>query len=94
MFTMLFLIKYGKRPLHFFGVVGGLMTTVGFFVLVYLSVLRFSGQRIGDRPLLNFGTLFFLGGLQIFFTGFIADLIINISHKQTVHFPIKYSTDK
>jgi len=84
LFTMLFLMKYGKRPLHFFGVFGGLLFTLGFIVLLYLSYLKFfQGQAIGNRPLLLFGVLLVLTGLQIFFTGFIADLIIHISQKNS-----------
>ena len=81
LFTMLFLSRYAKRPLHFFGVFGGILLLVGFVILIYLSYLRFQGERIGNRPLLLFGILLVLTGLQIFFTGFIADLIIHISQK-------------
>ena len=81
LFTMLFLMKYAKRPLHFFGVFGGVLLIFGFVILLYLSYLRFQGERIGDRPLLLFGILLVLTGLQIFFTGFIADLILHLSQK-------------
>jgi len=95
-FTMLFLSKYGKRPLHFFGTVGGIMIMVGFVVLTYLTILRLGGEEIGRRPLLIFGVLFMLGGIQVFFTGFLADLMINLSHKreaeETDKFLLKYSS--
>ncbi len=82
LFTMIFLMKYAKRPLHFFGVFGGLLFTAGFMILAYLSYLRFLGERIGNRPLLLFGILLVLSGLQIFFTGFIADLFLHIASKR------------
>jgi glycosyltransferase involved in cell wall biosynthesis len=94
MFSMLFLIKYSQRPLHFFGFVGGGMTTLGLLILSYLTILKLLGERIGDRPLLIFGVLFFLAGLQIFFTGFIAELITNMREKNDLHFPLKYTSDK
>ena len=100
LFTVIFLIKFGKRPLHFFGFIGGLFTLIGFITLSYLSYLRFTGETIGDRPLLLFGILFLIAGLQIFFTGFLADLMINIIHSsgsnesENTHFPLKYSSDK
>lgn len=81
MFSMLFLTKYAKRPLHFFGMVGGIVSTIGLFILLYLSILRFMGERIGTRPLLVFGVLLVLAGFQILFTGFLADLILHISEK-------------
>ncbi|EKD86462.1 MAG: Undecaprenol glycosyltransferase [uncultured bacterium] len=84
MFTILFLTKYAKRPLHFFGLFGGAISLIGFFILIYLSIIHFLGQRIGDRPLLIFGMLLVLAGFQVLFTGFIADLIININEKRNL----------
>lgn len=81
MFTILFLTRYAKRPLHFFGTVGAILGTIGFFILLYLSVLHFMGEAIGTRPLLVFGMLLVLAGFQLLFTGFLADLILHISEK-------------
>ena len=81
MFTILFLTKYAKRPLHFFGFVGGIISTIGFFIIIYLSILHFMGEAIGQRPLLTFGMLLMLAGLQLLFTGLLADLILHISEK-------------
>lgn len=80
-FTMLFLSKYSQRPLHFFGTVGTLSLVAGFLVLVYLSILRFQGKTIGDRPLLLLGILLVLTGLQVLFTGFLADLLLHLSSR-------------
>lgn len=99
MFTIIFLVKYGKRPLHFFGIIGGSLAFIGILILSYLTILRFSGETIGGRPLLFFGMLLVLAGFQIFFTGFLAELMINISHakelsgKDSLHFPIKFSKE-
>ncbi len=92
-FTILFLARYSKRPLHFFGMAGGSLLSVGFIVLLYLSILRLQGESIGRRPLLLFGVLLVLVGLQVFFTGFLAELITNISQNSKVHYHIKYSSD-
>ncbi|MBA3724203.1 MAG: glycosyltransferase family 2 protein [Candidatus Levybacteria bacterium] len=100
LFTIIFLLKFGKRPLHFFGFIGGLMLIVGAAIFAYLTIIWFGGQSIGDRPLLQFSILLMLGGLQTFFTGFIADLFINLNFKSksqtenASHFPLKYSSDK
>jgi glycosyltransferase involved in cell wall biosynthesis len=99
-FSMLFLAKYSKRPLHFFGIVGGVLSLAGLLILSYLTLLRIFGESIGRRPLLFFGMLLILAGFQIFFTGFLADLMINISRNKEsldeshVHFPLKYSPEK
>jgi glycosyltransferase involved in cell wall biosynthesis len=81
MFTMLFLTRYSDRPLHFFGLVGGILLFIGILILGYLTILRFQGETIGRRPLLFFGMLLVLSGLQVFFTGFLADLMINLSRQ-------------
>jgi len=94
MFTMLFLSKYGKRPLHFFGIVGGIFFFFGILILIYLSIIHFQGHAIGRRPLLFLGMLLIIAGLQVWFTGFLADLIINISHKKNKEFFLKYSTEE
>ncbi len=74
--SLLMVTKYRWRPLHFFGRWGTLVTMVGLVILAYLTVLRWQGQSIGSRPLLIFGVLFVLAGLQLFFTGLLGDLII------------------
>lgn len=91
-FTMLFLSKYGKRPFHFFGVAGALLVLIGVVILGYLTILRILGETIGNRPLLFFGMLLVISGFQLFFTGFLADLIINMSHKENKEFFLRYST--
>lgn len=91
--TMLFLTKYSKKPLHFFGFIGLIFLIVGFGILLYLTLAKiFLAQGIGDRPILFLGILLVLGGFQVLFTGFLADLIINVSHKQNKEFLIKYSS--
>lgn len=73
-----FILNFSKKPMHFFGAFGGLLFTLGFIILFYLSYLKFfQGQAIGDRPLLLFGILLILMGLQVFFTGFLAELFIS-----------------
>ena len=99
-FTMLFLVKYSKRPMHFFGIMGGILLLVGLLLFGYLGLVWLGGESIGRRPLLLGSFLLIISGLQIFFTGFLADLILNISiNKQTpseshIHFPLKYASDK
>ncbi|OGH46910.1 MAG: glycosyl transferase [Candidatus Levybacteria bacterium RIFCSPLOWO2_12_FULL_39_17] len=88
--TIYFLTKYTRRPLHFFGKIGAFVFTIGFIILLYLSYLRFIGERIGGRPLLLFGVLLVLTGMQIIFTGLLADLIVNINSKDDDDFLTKF----
>lgn len=97
MFTILFLSRYSQRPMHFFGLVGGGMFGIGLLTLLYLSVIWFMGESIGRRPLLFLGILLVMAGLQIFFTGFLADFILSLFRRnatgaQDVHL-LKYTTD-
>lgn len=78
MATMLFLSKFSKRPLHFFGLIGGILAFIGIVILVYLSIIWFQGESIGRRPLLFLGMLLVISGFQILFTGLLADLILSI----------------
>jgi len=97
---MFFLTKYRTRPLHFFGVIGGLFLLVGFIILLYLTYIHtFLGQQIYRRPILFGGVLLVISGFQVFFTGFLADLMINLSYSSPGeansprNFPLKYTSD-
>lgn len=91
--TIYFVTKYNRRPLHFFGKIGSVVLILGFGILVYLSVLHFMGERIGDRPLLIFGVLLVIAGIQTIFTGLLADLIVNFNAKGHDEYSIKYTND-
>lgn len=94
MFTMLFLSRYSKRPLHFFAPIGGILFLVGFIILAYLTIIWLGGESIGGRPLLFLGILLIISGLQILFTGFLADLFINKSDKSgNEEILLKYSKE-
>lgn len=74
--TVFFLLRYERRPAHFFGVLGGLSSLLGFGVCVYLVVLWFQGEAIGQRPLLTLGVLLIVVGVQFLATGLLAELLI------------------
>src|SRR3989344_782022 len=95
MFTMLFLSRYSKRPLHFFALVGGLIFLIGVGILAYLTLLRIEGYSIGRRPLLFLGMLLVISGLQVLFTGLLADLFISKSNENdNEEIILKYKSDK
>ncbi len=81
-FTITFLTRFVKRPLHLFGTLGLIFFTLGFIACVYLSFIHFAFQSsIGDRPLLLFGVLFVIAGIQLISTGLIAELITYYAHR-------------
>jgi len=76
-FSIFFLVKFTKRPLRFFGILGSTIFMVGFLILLYLLVIRvFLGSGLADRPILLLGTLLVVLGVQVFAIGLIAEIII------------------
>ncbi|MBT8232662.1 MAG: glycosyltransferase family 2 protein, partial [Saprospiraceae bacterium] len=72
-----FMTKFGKRPMHFFGGIGTLLSLVGILVLTYLSIskLFFDVPGISQRPLFYLGMLSIIIGVQLFIAGFLAEMI-------------------
>ncbi|HUV71509.1 MAG TPA: glycosyltransferase family 2 protein [Clostridia bacterium] len=81
LFTILFLTNFKTRPLHLFGFLGGLMIGLGIVICFYLTILWFSGQVIGSRPLLFLGILLIITGIQLFTSGLLAELIFHTREK-------------
>lgn len=79
--TVYFLNAYRHRPLHFFGVLGGFLGALGFVGGTYLTVLWFSGQVIGSRPLLLLSVLLLIIGVQVVLFGLLSQLQIDLFHK-------------
>ncbi len=75
LFTVLLLTRFRFRPLHLFGGLGLLSSALGLAVMTYLTALWFTGEAIGHRPLLLFGVLAFLTGVQSIAIGLIAEMI-------------------
>ena len=75
--TIFFVGKFGKRPMHFFGLWGTLSFLFGLMVFIYLSVSKFFFDKTGmtARPLFFFAILAMIIGTQLFLAGFIGELI-------------------
>ncbi len=74
---MIFFRKFATRPLHIFGLTGGLMFLAGFFIELYLSFLKLFGhQDIGQRPLLLLGALLIITGINLVGTGLLAEMVM------------------
>ena len=73
--TVLFITRYTRRPLHLFGVFGLAFLALGFAINFYLFVLWLGGESLSDRPLLLFGVLLMLLGIQVLTTGLIGEMI-------------------
>jgi glycosyltransferase involved in cell wall biosynthesis len=76
-FAIVFLTRFTKKPLRFFGMIGSLIFAVGAVLLTYLVVQRlFFGVALADRPALLLTSLMVVLGLQVFALGLLGELII------------------
>ena len=72
--TVVFLGRYQFRPLHLFGGAGAALTFVGALICLYLTVVKISGEAIGERPLLFLGVLLIVVGVQLLTLGLLAQM--------------------
>ncbi len=76
--TIRFLLKYVTRPLHFFGPIGLLSTTLGFLINVWLIVDKaIYGTALFDQhgPLMLLGAVLILAGVQLVSSGLIGEML-------------------
>ena len=78
--TVLFIAKYSKRPMHFFGRLGLFISLFGFFILFYLSVQWLNGYWIGNRPLFYLGIMLVIVGLQFLSLGLVGELLVKYGY--------------
>lgn len=77
LFSIMFVGKFGKRPMHFFGLWGTLAFFSGLTIFIYLTISKFFFDKTGmtARPLFFFAILAMIIGTQLFLAGFIGELI-------------------
>jgi len=69
-----FQLRFGRKPLLFFGVSGAILFLLGFLVGVAALILRF-GYGMGFRPLLDLVMVLVIAGIALFGFGFIGDML-------------------
>jgi len=69
-----FQLRYGRKPMLFFGVTGTILFTLGFLSGVAALVIRF-GFGVGFRPLLNLIETLVISGIALFGFGFIGEML-------------------
>jgi len=77
LFSIMFVGKFGKRPMHFFGLWGTLAFLSGLTIFIYLTISKFFFDKTGmtQRPVFFFAILAMIIGTQLFLAGFIGELI-------------------
>lgn len=88
--TVLFITRYTRRPLHLFGALGLLFFSVGVCIDSWLAYLWvFHNEDLSDRPLLLFGILLILLGIQVLTTGLIGEMITFKNFRRRDSYSIK-----
>ena len=80
--TLWFLSKFGKKPMHFFGLYGSLMFFLGFIAILVVGIKKLLALYhhipvilVTDSPYFYLAILAMVLGTQLFLAGFIAELI-------------------
>ena len=84
-----FLHRFGKTPMHLFGLLGVLCFLTGFLIAIYLTYAKWvlSQFNMTDRPLFYLAMLCMMIGTQLFLAGFLGELIIKnrpVSHIEKI----------
>lgn len=83
-FTIFFLVRFTKKPLRFFGMVGLTIFGIGSLLVAWLIAEKlFFGQGLAARPALLLSTLLVVLGLQLFALGLLGELII-FTHARSI----------
>lgn len=84
--TLWFLNKFGKQPMHFFGLVGSVMFILGFIAIIMVGGMKLyalsqgvSAMLVGDNPYFHLSILMMILGCMLFLAGFLGELIIRNS---------------
>ena len=87
--TLWFLNKFGKQPMHFFGLVGSVMFILGFVAIIVVGGMKLhalaTGVRamlVGVNPYFHLSILMMILGCMLFLAGFLGELIIRNSNER------------
>jgi hypothetical protein len=75
--TIMFIGKFGKKPMQFFGLLGTLSFMIGFVISLYLIVSKILNVEfaITNRPFFYIALTIMVIGTQLFLAGFIGELV-------------------
>ena len=82
--TITFVSKFGKRPMHFFGLFGTLCFLIGLGMSIYLIISKFISVEFGltNKPGFYIALTAMIIGMQLFLAGFLAELIARNSSER------------
>lgn len=79
--TVWFMRKFLTKPMHAFGSFGIISLAIGFGIGLYLTGIKIAFGATINRPLLTLGVVLFLGGIQLFSVGLLAELVMRTYHE-------------
>ena len=87
--TLWFLNKFGKQPMHFFGLVGSVMFILGFVAIIVVGSMKLHAlangvpaMLVGVNPYFHLSILMMILGCMLFLAGFLGELIIRNSNER------------
>lgn len=85
--TIMFLGKFGKRPMQLFGLWGTLFFLIGFSSSIYLIVAKFIDAEFAltNRPAFFIALTTMVIGMQLFLAGFIAELVARNAPERNIY---------
>ncbi|MGZ5191938.1 MAG: glycosyltransferase family 2 protein [Flavisolibacter sp.] len=85
--TIQFVSKFGKRPMHFFGLYGTLFFLVGLLMIVYLVIAKLVSTEFAltNRPSFYIAMTTMIIGMQLFLAGYLAELISRNATERNVY---------
>lgn len=77
LFSIMFIGKFGKKPMHFFGLWGSVVFFIGICIWIFLFIQKifFDVFSMTDRPLFYVGLISLVIGTQLFLAGFLGEMI-------------------
>ncbi len=75
--SIMFMGKFGKRPMHIFGLWGSFVSLAGLCIWIYLFIAKifYAKYNMTDRPLFYIGIISIVIGFQLFLAGFLGEMI-------------------
>ena len=80
--TLWFLSVFGRKPMHFFGILGSLMFFIGFIAIIFVGASKLYAMKHGlgyrlitDSPYFFLSLTAMIGGTQLFLAGFLGELV-------------------
>ena len=87
--TLWFLNKFGKQPMHFFGLIGSLMFVLGFIAIIVVGAMKLyalshgtHAMLVANNPYFHLSILSMVLGCMLFLAGFLGELIIRNSQSR------------